>query len=130
MAMAALVRLVAMVASAILLFGFLAFAVEQADKGSNAQIEKLEDRLGSPELTTNQERVREREHGAIREAIDDANDVLLSPFTGIVESNDPWARRLVPTVLALLVFGVGLALLANYLPKPAGHTRDWRAPQS
>jgi hypothetical protein len=130
MPMAPLVRLAAVLASACLLIGLSVFVFEQASEGSHAQVEKLEGELGSPGLSSRQEQVRERRHGAVREAIDDANDVLIAPFAGIVDSDDPWVKRLVPTILALLVFGVGLGMLANYLPKPAGTAGDWRAPHA
>jgi hypothetical protein len=129
MAMAPLVRLAAILASGCLLIGLIVFVVEQAGEGSDAQVQKLEQDLGKPELSANEERVRERRHGAMREGIDDVNDVLMRPFTGIVESNDIWVQRLVPGLLALLVFGLGLGLLANYLPKPRGPSGDWRTAQ-
>ena len=126
--MAPLVRLAAILASACLLIGFSVFALEQAGEGSRTQLEKLEQQLGKPELTSRQERVRERRHGFVREGIDDVNDVLLRPFTGIIESKNPWAIRLVPTILALLIFGVGLGILANYLPRPDRAAPNWRTP--
>ena len=51
----------------------------------------------------------------MREAIDEANDVIVSPFSGVVSgSNSIWAQRAVTTLLALLVFGVGLRMVAAY----------------
>ncbi len=127
--MAPLVRIAAILASGCLLIGLTVFVVEQAGEGSNAQLQKLEQELGKPDLTQNQEQVRERRHGALREGVDDVNDVLMRPFTGIVESNDIWVQRLVPSLLALLVFGLGLGILANYLPRPDGPSTDWRTAQ-
>src|SRR5215210_2976812 len=72
------------------------------------------------------ERQRERAHGPVREAIDDANDVLLDPFAGIVDSESPWVTRGVPSLLALAVFGFGLGMLANFRPKRSSGG-DWRA---
>jgi hypothetical protein len=47
----------------------------------------------------------------VREAIDDANDVLLSPFADAgAGSESRWVRRTVPAALALLVYGLGLGL--------------------
>ena len=123
---ASVLRLAAALASALILLGFVIFAYEEADKGSQRQVEKIERDLGEPDLSERGERLRERRHGPVREAIDDANDFLLSPFAGIVDSNDVWVRRLVPTVIALLLYGVGLALLANFLPKADRGPRDWR----
>ena len=62
-----------------------------------------------------QERAREMAHSDIRELIDDANDVLLSPFASIADDSDSkWVRRTVPAFIALLVYGVGLAFLARF----------------
>ena len=55
----------------------------------------------------------------MREAIDDANDLLLQPFSGLVNSPSNWVMHGVPALLALLVYGLGLGLLANSLPKTA-----------
>jgi len=72
------------------------------------------------------EHAREKKHGQLRELIDDANDLLLSPFAGAVGSEDAWVKRIVPTVLALLAYGLGLMLLANFLPRRRARAGDWR----
>jgi hypothetical protein len=102
------------------------FAVDQARDGSKQQVAKLGGALEPPtnaSTNVNQadpsartERVRERKHGQVREVIDDADDVLVSPFAGIVSSKSIWAQRGVPSLIALLLFGFGLRLLASYLP--------------
>ena len=107
--------------------GFLAFASDQLSQGSQTQVQKLGEETSSPAAGPTAERTRERRHGAVRELIDDANDVLLAPFAGVVDSREAWVRRGVPTVLALLVYGLGLSLVANYLPKPRRRVRDWRS---
>ena len=125
--MAGLLRVLALGACAIVALGFTMFAADEAARGSAAQQSKVADELGTaaPEAAT--ERLREREHGDVREAIDDANDVLLAPFAGLVTSENAWLERGVPTLLALLVYGVGLLTLANFLPKPRARGGDWRA---
>ena len=112
--MASLVRSVAVVASAIVIFSF---ATAEAGHGSQAQVDKVGEALDGPAPAANTERERERRHGAIRESIDDANDVLLKPFAGVVHSSDAWVQRIVPGVLALLVYGLGLGVLANAMPR-------------
>ena len=107
--------------------GFVMFALDESDKGSREQISKVDDAMNAPDPTARQEVLREKQHSEVREAIDDANDFLLKPFAPLVEdSNSTWTRRLVPTVLALLLYGVGGLLLANFLPKPHTKQRDWR----
>lgn len=124
---ATFLRVVAVTVSLIVALGFVMFALDESEKGKREQISKIDDATTAPDPTTQQEAVRERQHGQVREAIDDANDVLLKPFAPIVEdSQSSWTRRLVPTVLALLLFGLGGLLLANFLPKPHTKQRDWR----
>jgi hypothetical protein len=128
--MGRLIRLVAVVACLIVVFGFITFASSEANKGSQQQVERIGQAMDEPAPAANVERVREKKHGKVREAIDDANDVLLSPFTGFVDSKDAWINRLVPTILALLAYGLGLTLVANFLPKRTRTGGDWRAPGS
>jgi hypothetical protein len=125
--MASLLRLVAVIASALVVLSFLAFASDQAGQGSKEQQAKLGHELGEPAPTPTTERQRERQHGAIREKIDDANDVLLAPFSGVITSHSLWVQRIVAGLLALLTYGLGLLLLANFLPGRGQVTRDWRA---
>jgi hypothetical protein len=125
--MAKLIHLVAVTASVLVALGFVLFAIDELDRGSKAQQEKLADRLSEPAPEAAEERVRERKHDSVRELVDDANDVLLTPFKGVVDSDDPWVSRGIPTLLALLIYGVGLAMLANYLPQARTPTKDWRS---
>ena len=61
------------------------------------------------------ERARERAHSSARELVDDADDVLLSPFAWAVpDTSDKWARRGVPALLAVFVYGFCLSFLARY----------------
>jgi hypothetical protein len=122
------IRIVAIVASVVVGLGFLMFAADETRRGSEAQQAKLDRELGNdPAPTPSQEAERERRHGPVREAVDDANDYLLAPFTGLVSSRNSWVARGVPALLALLVYGLGLTMLANSLPKPRAHGGDWRA---
>jgi hypothetical protein len=132
-AMGSLIRLVAIVMSGFVLVGFAFFAVDEMDRGSKTQQQALANELAgstsevipvapSPE----DEAAREAAHGDLREIVDDVNDVLLGPFTNLADSNDVWVARGVPTLLALLLYGVGLGFLANMLPKQRAHGADWR----
>ncbi len=49
-----------------------------------------------------------------RRFIDGAAHTLDSPFASIVQSDTPWVVRGVPTIFALLVYGIGLGYLARY----------------
>ena len=116
---------VSTIAALVLIASFGLFAIDQAQDGSKQQVAKLgwEIEPGAPPVNVNQadpspktERAREKQHGDVREAIDDVDDVLVSPFTGVVDSNSIWAQRGVPTLIAFLLFAVGLRILAAYLP--------------
>ena len=102
-------------ACAILVVSFVLFAVEQSKAGSKDQVDKVEG-INEPSPGPQTERQREKKHGDLREAIDDADDVLVQPFSGVVNSGSIWAKRGVATLLALLVYGVIARILIGYLP--------------
>jgi hypothetical protein len=112
-----LLRTVAVVAGAIVLLSFALFAIDETrdfSQASQAAVAGL-DATRAAEPTAGEERARERAHSSVREAIDDADDILVAPFAGIVSSSDSsWVRRGVPSLLALLVWGFGLSFLARY----------------
>jgi hypothetical protein len=131
--MGSLLRLVAIVTSGFVLLGFAYFAADELDRGSKGQQNALAGELQGmdaevipiappPEL----EATRELQHGGFREFVDDVGDVLLAPFSELVDSNHPWVRRGVPTLLALLLYGLGLGALARMLPRQRAHGGDWR----
>ena len=119
--MTALLKLAAAGASIVILLSFAAFASDQTGQGRDAQVAKV-DRQVAPGSEV--ERVREERHGAVREKLDDANDVLLNPFANVIESDSMWAHRLVAGFLGLLLYGFGLTVFANYIrpqrPRPGG----------
>jgi hypothetical protein len=125
--MGSAIRVLAIAISVVVVLGFALFAIDEADKGSKGQQAKLARELGTtvaPDAP--QEALRERKHGAVREAIDDANDVLLRPFAELVDSGNAWVSHGIPALLALLIYGFGLGMLANMLPKQRHHSGDWR----
>jgi hypothetical protein len=128
--MGSLIRFVAIGISVVVVLGFAMFAIDETDKGSKGQQAKLERELGTTAdpiaPTPRQEAVREERHSPVREAIDDVNDVLLRPFTDLIDSDNAWVNHGIPTLLALLIYGFGLGLLANMLPKARAHGGDWR----
>jgi hypothetical protein len=127
------IRLVAIVTSLIVLLGFAFFAVDELNRGSQNQQNALDNELrgdgDDPAPVTPspaEETQRERANSGVRELVDDANDVLLAPFSGLADSDNAWVNHGVPTLLALLLYGLGLGLLANMLPKQREHGADWR----
>jgi hypothetical protein len=132
--MGTILRLLAIAFSAVIAISFLLFATDEMDRGSKTQQQALARQTGVPDPKLAQvapapeeEAVREQQHSAVREWIDDANDVLLQPFRSITNSNSNWVTRGVPTLIGLLVYGLGLGLLANFLPGRQSHAGDWRA---
>jgi len=134
--MGSVIRLLAIVISGLVLLGFAFFAVDEMDRGSRAQQQALSELLGDRDPPTaiapssKQEAARELANGDFRELIDDANDVLLAPFSELIDSDSAWVNHGVAGLLALLLYGVGLGLVANMLPKARAHADDWRTAES
>jgi hypothetical protein len=101
----------------VIILSFGMWAADEGRNGSNTQVAKIDDAVASPAPSAQSEAQREKEHGALREHIDDIDDVLLNPFAGIVSSDNDWAKRMVPAILGLLLYGVAFRLLLAYLPK-------------
>jgi hypothetical protein len=116
--LAALLRAVSVVASAVVLLSFGLFALDEtraASERSAAEIAGTRaSRTVDPDPT--EERARERAHSDVRELIDDADDVLLAPFAWAApEDSGKWAQRGIPAVIALLAYGFLLPFLARYV---------------
>jgi hypothetical protein len=109
-------RWLAIVLSLIVAVGFVLFAVDDFDRASSNSTNRILDNPEAADPTPAGERERERRHGDLREAIDDANDVLLKPFASVTKTSESrWARRGVPALLGLLVYGVLLGFLARFM---------------
>jgi len=119
-------RYLAIVLSLFVAVGFTLFALEDIGRASTKAENRVQDRSTATTPTPAGERERERRHGDVREAIDDVNDVLLSPFAGVSDdATSRWARRGVPTLLGLLVYGFGLGYVARFM-KGHGGSRSRR----
>jgi hypothetical protein len=103
------------IACVILVVSFGLFAIEKSKAGAKDEANKVVG-ISAPSPGPQNERQREKAHSDIREAIDDANDVLVEPFAGIVKSGSIWAKRGVATLIALLLYGVVARILIGYLP--------------
>jgi hypothetical protein len=135
--MGSLIRLIAIVCSGLVLLGLVFFATDEMSRGSQTQQNALGAELdGGPDPTPvapspEEEVARERLNGTFREAVEDANDVLIGPFADLVDgSSDRWVTHGVPAVLGLLLYGFCLGMLANMLPKAREHGADWRFQES
>jgi len=116
-------RLLAIVLSLFVAVGFTLFALEDIDRASANSEQRIAGYAATSPSPAG-ERERERRHGAVREGIDDVNDVLLAPFAGVSDgSTDRWEQRGYPTLLALLVYGFGLGYLARFMTARGGARR-------
>jgi hypothetical protein len=104
------------IACAILVLSFGLFAIDQA-KGGTQRLENKVGGINDPAPSAQTEKQRERAHGKVREAIDDADDVLIEPFSSVVTSGSVWAKRGVALGLGLLVYGLLARILIGYLPR-------------
>src|SRR3954469_6296288 len=123
--LARLLTWVSTIAGLVVLASFAMFAIDQAQNGSKQQVAKAAaarepvnsaSNVNQANPSPKTERQREKMHGQVREAIDDADDVLVKPFAGAVNSSSIWAQRGIPALIAFLIFGVGLRILAAYVP--------------
>ncbi len=109
-------RTISLLASLLVIAGWGLFAIDEARSASSQTQEEIAGRQAGRDVdpSPEQERAREAAHSEPRELVDDANDVLLSPFASLSEeAGSRWVRRSVPAVLALLVYGLGLGFLAR-----------------
>src|SRR5262245_57799653 len=119
-AMGSFIRLVGIVCSALVLLAFAFFATDEMGRGSQNQQNALNSELTSTkELppvapSPEQEAIRERSNGTFREAVEDANDILVGPFAGLVESaGNTWVKHGVPELLGVLLYGFCQCILGN-----------------
>jgi hypothetical protein len=88
---------------------FVLFARDQVSGASKSQVAQLAipaPPAGSP--------APPRPKAQPRRFIDNAAHALTSPFDSVISSRSAWVDHGVPTVIALLVYGVGLGYLARY----------------
>ncbi len=130
--MATIVRILAITATAFVALGFMTFAADRSEEGSDNQVQSIDGRaqpmsdsdIDRPAPPPVVERRREARHSDFREVIDDANDYLLKPFA-VVDSDNLWVERMVPAALGLLGYGLLGLLLANFIPRHRAEHHSW-----
>ena len=120
-------RVAAIIAATFVFLSLAAFVYDEVQSGSEAsqasigrdqRVQADPSNINIPDPDPALEAVRERQHTDAREFIDDVNDVLVGPFTGLIDDSDSiWQQRLVTGLLGLLLYGGIVLLIANYLPK-------------
>ena len=109
-------RFAAVICSLLVVVGWGWFAINETSAASQQTQAEIAGQQAARTVSPGpgQERSRERVNSRVHEWVDDANDVLLRPFSGLTNgSSSTWVRRSVPAVLALIVYGFGLGLLAR-----------------
>jgi hypothetical protein len=109
-------RLLAVVCSLLVVAGWGWFAIDETSAASQQTQAEIAGAMAAqvPSPDPDQERQREQVNSRVHEWVDDANDALLRPFTAAADgSASKWVRRSVPALLALIVYGFGLGLLAR-----------------
>jgi hypothetical protein len=107
--LAMLLRLVSRAACLVVLASFAIFVVHQTSKASTHQQEEVH---GAPAAET---KSAGHESG-LHKTIDKVAKKLTSPFSGITSgSSSQWVIRGVGTLMALLVYGIGLGFVARVL---------------
>ena len=118
----ALIRWVSIFACAFVVLSFLFFATNQTSNASQNQVNaitgdkpdvKAEALTKLPNPPKDIEKIRQQENDKFHEFVDDVDDVLVAPFSGISNSGSIWVRRLIPLGLALLIYGIGGQYLAR-----------------
>jgi hypothetical protein len=108
--LSSLIKLVSIVCCLIVALSFAAFASDQAGHGSKQDVAKI----ASEDTNAPAQQAKQADHhGPLRQKLDGADRALTSPFNGVTTSRSGWTQRIVTTLLAFLVFGLGLGFLAR-----------------
>lgn len=109
-----LMRIASVAICLIVSASFLVFVVNQTSSASTHQQNKLNE--GSAQASSSEPVAsKAKRKSTLHRALDDTSDALTSPFAGIVSGSGQWTVHIVRTVLALLVYGFGLAFLVRFI---------------
>jgi len=104
------VRTVAIVCTVLLILSFGLFAVDQLGGASRHQQQALaEGQPSSPGALPQPGRQHQP-----RRFIDGAARTLIQPFSSLTSSKEAWVNRTIPTLIGLLLYGLGLGVLSRY----------------
>jgi hypothetical protein len=97
---------------ALVVASFALFALSQASGASNHQVDQLNGHSAPAHVVQTAHRVQAP--GQPRRFIDGASAALTSPFRSLIQSDSQWAVKIVTTLLALALYGLGLGYLARW----------------
>jgi hypothetical protein len=110
-ALARLLLLASRIACLIVIAAFVVFVVDQAGTASAHQQNEISEG-STPTASTSSA----KHESTLHRTLDETSDTLTSPFAGVVSGSDSeWVIHIVRTVLALLVYGFGVAFLVRFL---------------
>ena len=101
--------LAALICCTLVGLSFALFALDQFSHASKQQVNAL-----ATPSSSGSDGQAPTSHGQPRRFIDDAARTLTSPFRSLIGTSSQWSLEGVSTLLALLVYGVGLGYLARY----------------
>jgi hypothetical protein len=109
-----LMRLASRVICLIVIAWFAVFVVNQTSSASTHQQNEVTEGTSAP--TGEPSAGTAKHESALHQTLDETANALTSPFAGVVSgSSSEWTIHIVKTLLALLVYGFGLAFLARFL---------------
>jgi hypothetical protein len=109
-----LMRLASRVICLIVIAWFVVFAVDQTSTASTHQQNEVT--AGTVPAPSESAAAAGKHDSTLHRTLDEASNALTSPFAGAVSgSHSEWIIHIVKTILALLVYGFGLAFLARFL---------------
>jgi hypothetical protein len=118
-AVARILRLASILICLIAVASFAIFAVDLARGASSHQQEELNGGAAAATThpgTSGQPQPSPTHESWLQEAIDEASNELTSPFSGITAgSSSEWAVRSANLLLALVIYGFGLAYLSRFI---------------
>lgn len=109
-----LMRLASRVICVIVIAWFVVFVVNQTSSASTHQQNEVSE--GTAPDPGESSAAAAKHDSTLHRTLNETADALTSPFAGVVSgSNSEWTIHIVKTLLALLVYGFGLAFLARFL---------------
>lgn len=109
--LAGLLLLASRIVCLIVIAAFVVFVVNQTSTASTHQQNEVLEDSTSPSSTS-----KPKPESTVHRTLDEAANALTSPFAGAVSgSHSQWTIHIVRTVLALLVYGLGVAFLVRFI---------------
>jgi hypothetical protein len=111
--LAGLVLLASRIVCLIVIASFVVFAVDRTNSASTRQQNELSGTAGSAGESGSASSAHE---SSLHRTLDEAANTLTSPFAGAVSgTSSEWVIQLVRTILALLVYGLGVAFVVRFI---------------